>query len=508
MRRLLALVALIALAAPADAAPLRVALLVGNAAGSAGRAPLQHTTRDVLAMRDVLERLGGVSRSFVVLDDSPDALRAAWRELAAVIEPHRDEATVFFYYSGHADDRGLDMSSRAYAYAELRAALEASGARLYVAVVDACQAGALTRAKGGRPVQVVDLSRYGGGAASAQSGGVMITSASPDEASQESDEIGGSFFTHYLLSGLRGAADDSGDRQVSLEEAYRFAYLHTVDRTGETLLGAQHPSWDVDVRGQGQLVLTWLGQGGSYAVLPAPETGRFLVRDRASGRLSAELTKAPGKPLWVALEPGPYEVVRVDAAGVWGAELRIEPGREHTVDPSLFVRRARGLGTVKGGDEASAAWSVAGAMRSGFLQDAAPSWGGVARLRVPLGPIELGPVVGVGHGRWRRSDGLDVSLLEVTGGAFVELIVPLVGAAQARAGVEARAAWAHQTAVDRAPLDGLVVAPAVRAGLLLGVTPPFAIGLMGELGVVMYEGPVGLAAQPTAGVELSIEVRP
>lgn len=56
-------------------------------------------------------------------------------------------------------------------------------------------------------------------------GRVYITSSAAGERAQESDEIQGSVFTHYLLAGLRGAADDSGDRRVSLEEAYRFAAL-------------------------------------------------------------------------------------------------------------------------------------------------------------------------------------------------------------------------------------------------------------------------------------------
>ena len=40
------------------------------------------------------------------------------------------------------------------------------------------------------------------------------------DASQESDEIGGSYFTHYLVSGMRGAADANGDQLVTLAEVY------------------------------------------------------------------------------------------------------------------------------------------------------------------------------------------------------------------------------------------------------------------------------------------------
>ena len=44
------------------------------------------------------------------------------------------------------------------------------------------------------------------------------------EAAQESDRICASYFTHYLVSGFRGAADLSGDGKVTLNEAYQFAF--------------------------------------------------------------------------------------------------------------------------------------------------------------------------------------------------------------------------------------------------------------------------------------------
>jgi uncharacterized caspase-like protein len=47
---------------------------------------------------------------------------------------------------------------------------------------------------------------------------ILIRSASDGEAAQESKELGGGSFTHYLLTGLRGAADF--DHRISLDEAY------------------------------------------------------------------------------------------------------------------------------------------------------------------------------------------------------------------------------------------------------------------------------------------------
>ena len=65
----------------------------------------------------------------------------------------------------------------------------------------------------------------------------------------------GSYFTHHLLGGLRGPADASGDGQVTLDEAYAWAFARTVESTFATSGGVQQPQVRVDLRGAGALVL-------------------------------------------------------------------------------------------------------------------------------------------------------------------------------------------------------------------------------------------------------------
>ncbi len=85
---------------------------------------------------------------------------------------------------------------------------------------------------------------------------VILTSSASDEDSQESDAIGGSYFSHHLASGLLGGADRSGDGRVTLFEAYAYAYDRTVADTAESAAGAQHPTFSYDLAGNGDLVLT------------------------------------------------------------------------------------------------------------------------------------------------------------------------------------------------------------------------------------------------------------
>jgi len=71
----------------------------------------------------------------------------------------------------------------------------------------------------------------------------VLTSSAADELALESREIRGSFFTHHLVSGLRGTADASGDGRITLSEAYQYAFDHTLTATASTGI-RQHPGYE------------------------------------------------------------------------------------------------------------------------------------------------------------------------------------------------------------------------------------------------------------------------
>ena len=98
------------------------------------------------------------------------------------------------------------FSTELYGWQEFRKRIDALHADVKIAVIDACGSGAITRLKGGVavPAFMVDQS-------SDMKGYAFITSSTQDESSQESDKLKGSFFTHSLVSGMRGAGDLSGD---------------------------------------------------------------------------------------------------------------------------------------------------------------------------------------------------------------------------------------------------------------------------------------------------------
>ncbi len=296
----------------AQAAIQRYALLVANNDGDKGTVPLVFAHDDLDRMRDVLEELGGYEEDQIVAltgENRRDLLAAfgAMRTDIAEAQAAGDEVVFLFYYSGHADDDRLQLGTSELTYDELEAMLDKSGAEVRLAFIDACQSGALTRAKGGTraPSFVFDVSERLGA-----QGTVIITSSTGDESSQESDEIGGSYFTHYLVSGLYGAADRNRDEVVTLAEAYDYVYNETVLRTSGTRSGAQHPSVGWDLGGGGDLVLTDLDSSRATLIFPEGLVGAFAVFDVTRRAFVAEVDLLRGSPgdRRLAIRPGRYQI--------------------------------------------------------------------------------------------------------------------------------------------------------------------------------------------------------
>jgi hypothetical protein len=344
-----------ALAAPPEPTVARFALVAGASSGGKSRAPLRYATTDARDIAQVLGQLGGVERDDLVLLEDPDAsdLHKAIGKLSKRVAEARARGKrpeLFVYYSGHSDEAGLLLDETRVSYAELREALDGVPAEVRVAILDSCASGAFTRAKGGqsRPAFEID-------AANRVRGHAFLTSSAADEASQESDRLRASFFTHALLTGLRGAADASGDGVVTLQEAYQFAFRETLARTEATRSGPQHATYEIALVGSGDVVMTDLRRAGAILELPEALSGKVFIRDE-QGHLVVELLKVPGARLDLAVEPGSYKV-RVARDGrlretglllVPGQRVALPEGKLEAV--ALETTVARGTAPAVDGD--------------------------------------------------------------------------------------------------------------------------------------------------------------
>ena len=284
----------------------RYAMVVGSNDGGPDRVQLRYAHSDAQAMGQVLVDLGGVAPQHRIELTDPDraALERAFTLMRQRLEASDAPRTeVVFYYSGHSDEEGLLLGGEHYSYKDLREDVSELPAEVRIGILDSCSSGAMVRGKGSvrRAPFLVDASNEVKGYA-------YLTSSSADEAAQEADRIEGSFFTHSLVTGLRGAADMSRDGRVTFNEAYQYAFHATLRGTERTSYGPQHPGYDIQMAGSGDLVLTDLRTTTAGLTLAENLRGRTSIRD-AEGRLVIELEKAEGDPVELGLAPGDYTLI-------------------------------------------------------------------------------------------------------------------------------------------------------------------------------------------------------
>lgn len=288
--------------------PFAYGVLVGTNAGGEGQRPLRYAEDDARRVGQVLRELGrfGSADLRVLTRPGPAAVLAAVDDVAAKIRAHaaRGEQAVFvFFYSGHARATALSLGREELALATLRERVGQVPATLTLVVLDACQSGAYARAKGVEPARDFSSSSV---ARLTQRGVAVMASSSAEELSQESDELKGSYFTHHLVAGLRGAADADGDGRVSLDEAYRYAYRRTLASTAATQVGGQHVTLETDLSGQGDVPVTYPRDARAQLELAAKVEARVLVQHDPSKAVAVEVQKVAGAPLRLALAAGRY----------------------------------------------------------------------------------------------------------------------------------------------------------------------------------------------------------
>ncbi|MDQ3003627.1 MAG: caspase family protein [Fibrobacterota bacterium] len=339
----------------AEAAPKRrLGLMIGANDGGRERVRLQYAGTDAKTFALSMQELGGLDpKDCIMLQDIDSAGLSLALDLLAMrvreAKSGNGRVEAIIYYSGHADESGLLLRGKHFGFREFREKVNNVPADVRIAVVDACASGALIKLKGGRylPAFMSDES-------SQSSGYAFITSSSANEAAQESDRIRASFFSHFLNTGLRGAADASQDGRVTLHEAYQYAYHETLARTETTAGGPQHAGYDIRIAGSGDVVMTELNRAKASLVLPDSINGRFSIRDSLE-RLVTEVQKPAGRPLHLALEPGSYRTLWHHSKGIKELRFVLQKGAMvHLISGPEWKSVSKEYAVVRGGVSLSA----------------------------------------------------------------------------------------------------------------------------------------------------------
>jgi hypothetical protein len=371
------------LATAARAEIERYAVIVGENRGAADEQNLRYAEADAGRVAEVMSEIGGVrdENQIVLRGRTADQVRRALitlNERIRVDQRAGHDAQLLFYYSGHGDADALHLAGTRLDLRELEALVRGSAAQIRILVIDACRSGAVTRVKGGSPAPPIALStvtELGG------EGVIVLTASTSGEDAQESDQLAGSFFTHYLLSGLRGAADENGDQIVTVAEAFAHTREQTILASSRSLGGTQHPTFHYDLRGRADVALTDLGAGKGRGRLTLPRDATYLVmRGSLTGTVVGEVG-ASAKRRTLSLAPGEYAVRGRGREVLLEGLVAVVAERETVVDAGGLARTTYARLVRKGGAEhlAQVTGLLGGALvQSAIIEGASPCVGVLA----------------------------------------------------------------------------------------------------------------------------------
>ncbi len=339
---------------------VRLALIVSSNQGLAGEEPLLYANADAERVADVLQSLGGYGRGdvWIVPDGTVDDL---FTTLTRVTVRAQEVATagghpsLLVFYAGHAGTDGLHLGDQVLPLPDLKAAIRVVPADDRIVVLDACNAGAIVRSRGSTLIEVRDRPL----GFEPPPDEAWFTSSGPEERSFEVEDRRGALFTHFFLSGARGAADADTDARVTLGELYAFVQAQTAAAAAD-LGQLQRPRWSGALA---SFTLTTLGASPTGVRVVGPIEAPLLLIDEQSARVVAEVPRGAGAHL--ALPSGSYQVITTRDGNVSLGHL-VVPDDSWTVwDPGATVMR-RATVRTRGGLYDLTPWALGGGYALGL----------------------------------------------------------------------------------------------------------------------------------------------
>jgi hypothetical protein len=296
---------------------------------------LNYCGADQLALRDQLVASGFPDDQVFLLHDKADDTRMRpsqgniERQLNLVLSLADERDLVVVAFSGHGVHLGgksflcpgdctLDDAKTLIAVDSVYERLQECAADFKLVLIDACRndprpggARSLTATDGtralARTLQELKLPQ----------GVVLLNSCAPGEISWEDENFKHGVFMHYVLDGLQGAADASGDGNVSLNELQNYAGQRTKIHVARKFSVAQRPFFKGDLSTEAL----------EYALLPVPvATAKEVVPaypttpDAASTALAVAMAKGDWHFIWHAF-PAEYQADLTTAKNEFAAKM-------------------------------------------------------------------------------------------------------------------------------------------------------------------------------------------
>jgi hypothetical protein len=252
------------------------AVVIGVGQYSSSAIPqLRYAVADAELVHQVLVNQGGFKKENILLltdktERKPTLRDLKWALGTFLARSAKKDDLIVIFFAGHGapeiDPRGAesdglakylvpsdadpnDLYSTGLPMDEFQTIFDRIEADRVVVFLDACYSGAAggrtfasKRTRAAR-VDEVFLDRL-----TRSKGRAIITASRGSEVSLEVPELGHGLFTHYLVQGLRGAADLDRDGIVSLQEVYQYLEQQVAQKS-RSIGGNQHPVMKGEIEG-------------------------------------------------------------------------------------------------------------------------------------------------------------------------------------------------------------------------------------------------------------------
>ena len=222
--------------------PIKIWAMVVGVAAYEHMPVLNYTDDDAYKMYAFLRSPegGGVpDEQIQVLVDEGATRKNILRNMNLLFQQADSNDVILFYFSGHGLQNSFlpidfDGHLNKVKHAEIKEIFENSKAKYKICIADACHAGGITKAK---DIAYAGTSYYYDSFKDAHGGTAFMLSSKAEEISIENSGLRQGIFTHFLIKGLKGEADQNGDKLVTIGEVYDYVNINVKFYTGNY----QHP---------------------------------------------------------------------------------------------------------------------------------------------------------------------------------------------------------------------------------------------------------------------------
>lgn len=189
-----------------------------------------------------------------ILIDEDATKEKITRTMSEVFGQAKPNDLVLLYFSGHGLKGSFlpidfDGYNNKLEHDEINLILKKSPAKYKLCIADACHSGSLLAMKSGNVRNV--LEEYYTSLAQAEAGTALIMSSKSDETSLESSGLRQGVFSHFLIRGLKGEADENENKIVTIKELYDYieknVRTYTGNRQSPIIKGDYDPRMTVSV---------------------------------------------------------------------------------------------------------------------------------------------------------------------------------------------------------------------------------------------------------------------